>query len=181
MAWTDIFGDRPLPGYQRTYFSEAENRQIFGNALTTSMEHERQVNWQLASSYCRAMAYVYPLHFFKYEVAAVVDNFLKCKCPGDNYYVYVRSTDDAQHMSGDIFAMLCALDEKIEELRVRYRQREGRDLEIVIISDHGNNHAGSGRRVAVRDFLKHAGYRVTRVHCQTEGRRAPDLRHRVLG
>ena len=25
VAWTDIFGDRPLPGYQRTYFSAAAN------------------------------------------------------------------------------------------------------------------------------------------------------------
>ena len=25
VAWTDIFGDRPLPGYQRTYYSEAAN------------------------------------------------------------------------------------------------------------------------------------------------------------
>ena len=28
VAWTDIFGDRPLPGYQRTYFSTAANSQI---------------------------------------------------------------------------------------------------------------------------------------------------------
>src|ERR1035441_275508 len=26
VAWTDIFGDRPLPGYQRTYYSAAANR-----------------------------------------------------------------------------------------------------------------------------------------------------------
>src|ERR1700743_1847798 len=28
VAWTDIFGDRPLPGYQRTYFSVAANSMI---------------------------------------------------------------------------------------------------------------------------------------------------------
>ena len=28
VAWTDIFGNRPLPGYQRTYFSAAANTEI---------------------------------------------------------------------------------------------------------------------------------------------------------
>jgi hypothetical protein len=40
VAWTDIFGDRPLPGYQRTYFSTAANSQIIINGITTTMEHE---------------------------------------------------------------------------------------------------------------------------------------------
>ena len=64
----------------------------------------------------------------------------------ENYYAYMRSTDDAQHMSGDIFAMLCMLDEKLKGLRARYKAREGRDLEILILSDHGHNHAGPGKR-----------------------------------
>ena len=162
VAWTDIFGDRPLPGYQRTYFSEAENRQIPGSSLTISMEHERQMHWQAESAYLRAMAYVYPLHTFKYELRQMTRAFLESTDDGGNYYVYLRSTDDAQHTAGDIFAMLSLLDENLEELRTTYRAREGRDLEILIISDHGNNRAGAGKRVEVRSFLKTAGYRIAR-------------------
>ncbi|MDB6022015.1 MAG: hypothetical protein JWQ04_1872 [Pedosphaera sp.] len=160
VAWTDMFGDRPLPGYQRTYFSEAENRVISMNSLTSSMERERQVNWQMESGYRRAMGYVYPLHCFKYELREMAEKFLNCKSAEDNYYAYVRSTDDAQHTSGDIFAMLCMLDEKLKDVRAAYQAREGRELEILILSDHGNNHAGAGQRVQVRAFLENAGYRV---------------------
>src|ERR1035437_7265398 len=38
VAWTEILGDRPLPGYQRTYFSEAANLEVVHNGITTSME-----------------------------------------------------------------------------------------------------------------------------------------------
>ena len=58
--------------------------------------------------------------------------------------------------------MLCALDAKLQELRAIYRAREGKDLEILLLSDHGNNHAGGGKRVAVGIFLKAAGYRMVK-------------------
>ena len=161
VAWTDIFGDRPLPGYQRTYFSEAANLEMSVNGITTSMEHERQMHWQVENGFLRTLGYVYPSHTYQYEVHELVKNFLNTKSGGDNYYAYIRTPDDAQHLSRDILAMLCALDEKLQELRAIYKAREGRDLEILILSDHGNNHAGVGQRVEIRTFLKKAGYRIT--------------------
>ena len=58
--------------------------------------------------------------------------------------------------------MLCTLDKKLRELRARYKAQEGRELEILIISDHGSNHAGPAKRIPVRAFLKRAGYRITK-------------------
>ncbi len=162
VAWTDIFGDRPLPGYQRTYFSNAQNREISENSVTSNMEHERQMHWQVESGLRRALAYVYPLWAFKYELREVANAFLNSRDAGENYYAYLRTTDDAQHMSGDIFAMLGMLDDKLKELRALYRAREGRELEILIISDHGHNRAGAGKRVEIRPFLESAGYRVAK-------------------
>jgi hypothetical protein len=52
VAWTEIFGDRPLPGYQRTYYSEAANAQIAINGVASTMEHEHQMDWQEQDS-CR--------------------------------------------------------------------------------------------------------------------------------
>ena len=69
VAWTDIFGDRPLPGYQRTYFSAAANAEISINGVTTSMEHERQMDWQVGNGFQRAMGYLFPLQTYKYETA----------------------------------------------------------------------------------------------------------------
>ena len=162
VAWTEILGDRPLPGYQRTYFCEALNSTIVINGVTTSMEHERQMDWEVENGFLRAMGYVFPVHMFQYEAHELVENFLNTKSQADNYYAYIRSTDDAQHLSRDILAMLCALDGKLNELRARYKAIEGRDLEILILSDHGNNHAGPGKRIQVRSFLKKAGYRITK-------------------
>ncbi len=162
VAWTEILGNRPLPGYQRTYFSEAANLEIFQNGITTSMEYEKQMTWQVTGGFLRTLGYIFPRSTFKYEVHELLKNFLNATNQGDTYYAYLRSPDDAQHLSADILAMLCTLDEKLQELRLTYRAREGRELEILILSDHGNNHAGPAKRVEIRTFLKRAGYRLTK-------------------
>ena len=161
VAWTEMFGDRPLPGYQRTYFNTAANRLIVINPLTTTMEHERQMTWQVESSLIRTLGYVFPRLTYKYELHDLFKKFLRAQNQGDYFYAYIRTTDDAQHLSVDIQAFLCVLDEKLEALRARYRKQEGRELEILLISDHGNNKAGPAKRVEVRRFLKNAGYRIT--------------------
>ena len=160
VAWTDIFGDRPLPGYQRTYFSAAANSQMAINGVTTTMEHERQMHWQVQDGFRRAMGYLSPYHLYQYETRELVRNFLESRETGDNYYAYIRTSDDAQHLDRDIFAMLVELDQQLQGLRAECRKQEGRDLQIVILSDHGNNHAGRGERVAVVPFLEKAGYRI---------------------
>jgi hypothetical protein len=162
VAWTEVFGDRPLPGYQRTYYSAAANRQIVINPLTTTMEHERQMTWQLESALIRTLGYVFPRLTYKYELHDLFKQFLCAQNKGDYFYAYIRTTDDAQHLSVDIRAFLCSLDERLEELRACYRAQEGRELEILMLSDHGNNQAGPAKRIEVRSFLKKAGYRITK-------------------
>ena len=160
IAWTDIFGDRPLPGYQRIYYSAAANAEIFNSGITTTMEYERQMDWQVESGFRRGMGYLFPSHAYEYEVGQMSQNFWNTASAGTNYYAYIRASDDAQHLDRDIFTMLCRLDRELQELRARYRAREGRELQIVMLSDHGHNHAGRGRRVAVRSFLEQAGYHI---------------------
>jgi hypothetical protein len=160
VAWTHIFGDRPLPGYQRTYFSVAANSQIVVNGITSTMEHESQMSWQNENNMLRTMGYMYPVHTFAYEIHETIRNFWD-DTNDDNFYVYIRASDDAQHLDRNIFDMLCSLDEQLQDMRARYKKQEGRDLEILIISDHGHNHADTFRRVQVRPFLEQAGYRVT--------------------
>lgn len=162
VAWTEILGNRPLPGYQRTYFSAAANAEIYLNGIATSMEYERQMTWQMPGGIRRSLGYGFPGHTFNYEVRELIKSFLSATNQGDTFYAYVRSPDDGQHMFSDILAMMSSLDKELRELRATYRQREGRELEILIVSDHGNNHAGPAQRVQIKPFLKKAGYRVTR-------------------
>jgi hypothetical protein len=160
VAWTDIFGNHPLPGYQRTYFSAAANSLISHNGVTTTVEYERQMDWQVESSFIRSMGYIYSAHTFEYELHELVKNFWNARTKDGNYYAYIRSSDDAQHLDRNIFSLLCLLDKQLQDLRARYKMREGHDLQIVILSDHGHNHAGSGQRVKIQSFLEKAGYRI---------------------
>jgi Type I phosphodiesterase / nucleotide pyrophosphatase len=162
VAWTEIFGDRPLPGYQRTYYSDAAHSQISINGVTTTMEHERQMNWQVQDGFLRTMGYVFPSHMYQYEVGEMIKHFREAGGAGGNFYAYIRASDDAQHMGRDIFGMLCELDRQLQGLRQEYRRQEGRELEIVILSDHGNNHAGRGKRVEIRAYLEKAGYHISK-------------------
>ena len=161
VAWTDIFGDRPLPGYQRTYYSATANAEMSINGLTSTVEHERQMNWQMENNFVRGMGYIYSVHTFQYEVFELEKNFFNKNNTNLDYYIYFRSSDDAQHMDRDILSLLASLDQQLQVLRARYQAREGHDLQILILSDHGHNHAGRGERVQIKTCLENAGYRVT--------------------
>lgn len=169
VAWTDIFGDRPLPGYQRTFFSTAANSQIAYNGLTTTVEHERQMNWETDDNFVRSMGYLQSGTTFKFELQQMIKGFLNAQGTNANYYVYIRSSDDAQHMDQDILLMLCTLDGQLQDLSANYAASQGHDLQIVILSDHGHNHAGRGERVEVKKYLENAGYRITRsIHAPND-------------
>jgi hypothetical protein len=86
VAWTDIFGNRPLPGYQRTYFSTAANSQISLNGVTTTLEHEKQMDWQVESGFIRSMGYIYSAHVFEYEMRKLVKNFWNTRSTNADYY-----------------------------------------------------------------------------------------------
>ncbi|HTX21851.1 MAG TPA: hypothetical protein VMD27_08355 [Candidatus Aquilonibacter sp.] len=161
VAWTDIYGNRPLPGYQRTYFSVAGNSEIFQNGVTTTVEHEWQMDWQVQSGFIRSAGYIYSAHTFDYETHEMIKNFWDTKNTNADYYTYIRASDDAQHLDRDIFSLLCLLDEQLQNLRARYKTQTGHDLQILILSDHGHNHAGPGQRVKVQSFLENAGYNIT--------------------
>jgi hypothetical protein len=106
------------------------------------------------------MGYIYSAHVFEYEMRRLVKKFWNTRDTNADYYAYLRTSDDAQHLDRDIFSLLCLLDKQLQDLRARYKAEEGRDLQIVILSDHGHNHAGSGQRVKIREFLEKGGYRI---------------------
>jgi hypothetical protein len=162
VAWTDIFGNHPLPGYQRTYYSAAANSLIALNGVTTTVEHERQMDFQVQNGVYRAMGYLFPVHAFRHEMRELAANFWESARPASNYYAYFRASDDAQHLDRDIFGLLCELDRNLQHLRTQYQARAGRDLEIVILSDHGHNHAGRGIRAQEGAFLEQSGYHVVK-------------------
>jgi hypothetical protein len=116
VAWTDIFGDRPLPGYQRTYFSEAANS---GNVRQRHhhLDGARKTDALGGGERFPSHAWVMSIRPTRINMRCMnwLETFSMPKTTGDNYYAYIRTPDDAQHLSRDVFAMLCALDEKLQE------------------------------------------------------------------
>jgi hypothetical protein len=161
-SWSEILDDQPPPGYQRTYFDASKDSEVALNGVTSSEEYEEQMTWQMAGGFHRILGYVAPQHAFRYEINSVIKDFLQTRDGRVNYYALIHTTDSAQHLSGDIFWMLSTIDERLQQLRAAYRASEGKELEILLLSDHGNNHAGGGKRVGVRHFLKSAGYRISK-------------------
>ncbi|HLX69858.1 MAG TPA: hypothetical protein VKV04_09555 [Verrucomicrobiae bacterium] len=161
-SWSELLGNQPPPGYQRTYFDADKNSEVSLNGVTSSEEYEEDMTWQMEGGFHRVLGYIAPQHAFRYEVNNIIKDFLKTRDGRTNYYALIHTTDSAQHLSGDIFSMLSTLDERLQQLRTVYRASEGKDLEILLLSDHGNNHAGGGKRVGVRHFLNSAGYRITK-------------------
>ena len=107
VAWTDIFGDQPLPGYQRTYYSEAANKEVSINGVTTTMEHERQMDYQLQNGIFRALGYLHPVDTCRLEMFNAVRAFRRTRSDRRDFFVYLRGTDDAQHLDRDIMKLLC--------------------------------------------------------------------------
>src|SRR6267143_726974 len=79
IAWTEILGNRPVPGYQRTYFSAAADSEVFQNGVTTSMEYEKQMTWQVKGGMRRVMSYVWPQRAYRYELNELAKDFLNSR------------------------------------------------------------------------------------------------------
>src|SRR5688572_8483167 len=161
VAWTEMLGNEPLPGYSRSYFDISAGKFVVQNGVTSTMEYELQMHFQEENGWARARGYAFPKEGFNRELRRFLDDFTQNSSGIDTYYAMLRTTDYAQHMSADIARILQQLDEHLGQLQLDYRRQTGRDLEILILSDHGNNRGGPGKRLPIRRFLKRAGYRIS--------------------
>src|SRR5215469_4356097 len=50
-SWSEILGNQPPPGYQRTYFSTSRNLEVSLNGVTSSEEYEKQMTWQMEDGF----------------------------------------------------------------------------------------------------------------------------------
>ena len=84
-AWTEILGNLPAPGYQRTYFSAATRSQVSLNGVTTSAEYEKQMTWQMQGGLRRVTSYGSPARAFRYELNEMVKSFLQSNAGTTNF------------------------------------------------------------------------------------------------
>jgi hypothetical protein len=105
--------------------------------------------------------YLNPMKLAERELQAIRERFLsEQNLP--TVYAYMLSTDTLQHTQGDITPLLCMISGTIDGIIADYRKLTGKNPEIAIVSDHGNNHHDHGKLIDVRKRLRKARFHVAR-------------------
>jgi len=162
VAWHDIMGVQPPPGYQRIYYSVRQN-DVVGELLDAirPIEYERRMDFAFGTKFHHLAAYLMSNQVARKEVDVDVKEFLR-RGGRPTIYAYNVGPDALQHTRGDLDKYLSHLDAKLAELQRTYRARTGRDVEILILSDHGHNRAISADFLPVVEALESQGFRTVR-------------------
>lgn len=76
------------------------------------------------------------------------------------YFAFIVNTDLLSHTSGEtaLMGFMSSLDKRIKLLRDRFRARYKRDLEVVLVSDHGNSYSTPIRMIGATSKLRKRGW-----------------------
>lgn len=162
VSWADILQLVPPRGYQRCYYSYAKNGVQGDSALSDlsgAADYEKSMHWHLEGFIEHLTGFLFPNYAFEEELKEIEASFFKAQNTR-NFYAYVISTDDIQHMAGDVIGLLLQLDQLVKNIEQRYTQITGEKLEVVLLSDHGHNEAYPGKRVDVSELLERLHYRL---------------------
>lgn len=161
LAWSDILGLIPQRSYQPLHYSYARN-ELAGAEGFESMgdtpEYARRMDWHLKGSWTNLAGYLFPRRIFRMELARIREAFLASD-DRPEFYALLTTLDYAVHMSRDIRGYLCETDAWLAALRREHLSRTGRELEVLILSDHGTDDVPPRRAPAV-EHLRRRGFRV---------------------
>lgn len=162
VSWHDIMGVQPPPGYQRVFYSARQNA-VVGELLDAirPIEYERRMDFAFGTKFHHLGAYLISNQVARNEVDVDVKEFLK-RGGRPTIYAYNVGPDALQHTRGDLDKYLAHLDRRLAELQRTYRTRTGRDLEILMLSDHGHNRAVSAGFLPVVEALAQEGFHAAR-------------------
>jgi hypothetical protein len=159
------FGVPPAEGYEIHYFDRRQNEMVGGSPFGY---RERGFAWKdmFHSSGRNLVAklamYATPGRTARWEVRQAEKTVLSSRLPW--IMAYVGSTDGFQHVRGDraTVRFLLDLDRNLVRLRERHREETGRELRLVLFSDHGNGREKVRGASGFRRLLRGAGLRVVR-------------------
>lgn len=163
IAWSEVFGIDPPPGYQRVYFELDKGRTV-GGVLDgiRPIEFELRMHLGFAQKTHHLASYLSPRRTARGELAALERAFFESRGT-DTFYAYLPAPDALQHVRGDVKQYLRWLDAELDRILERYRAAFGRELELALVSDHGNNGRVNAPLVDLAKFLREHGYHVGRT------------------
>lgn len=162
IAWHAIFGVYPPAGYQRVHYSTRHNA-VLGDALSAirPIEYEERMDHAFDTKFHHLGAYLISWPVARGEVDSDVERILASR-DRRTVYLYNVGPDALQHTRGDVAQYLDHLDRRLTELLQRYRDRTGRTLEVIVLSDHGHNRARDAAFVPVVESLAAHGFVTAR-------------------
>lgn len=162
-AFSDIFQAPAPPGCQRFHYDKKLNKLIGG--VATDLGHpsafEEKMHVAFTKKSHHMAAYLRPLLTFKQELNITLKRFWAEKDSPD-FYAYLLGPDAILHMNGRIHEALTFLNDSLVALQLRYQKETGQKLEIIILSDHGNNFAIHGQRIKIKKYLKDNGWHLSK-------------------
>lgn len=162
IAWHAILGVYPPAGYQRVYYSNRHNT-VLGDALSAirPIEYEERMDYAFDTKFHHLGAYLISWPIARREVNTDVESILRTR-NRETVYLYNVGPDALQHTRGDVQRYLDHLDTRLAELLARYRERTGRDLEVIVLSDHGHNRAREAEFAPMVETLASHGFEAGR-------------------
>ncbi len=159
ISWHDIFGVLPPRGYQRIFYSNGQN-DVIGGALDAirPIEFEDRMDMAFGTKFHHLSAYIASNTVARNEIDVATRDFFRVS-GRSTVYVYNVGPDALQHTRGNLIEYLTHLDTKLTWLQGEYRRRTGRDLEIVVLSDHGHNRSIDAKFLPILKTLEARGYR----------------------
>ena len=158
IAWSEIFRTPAPPGYQRVYYKLDAGKTVGGPIdPIRPIEFEKRMHLGFEQKAHHVSSYMTPGRAARSELTTLTQTFFKSRGI-ETFYAYLPAPDALQHVRGDVTRYLQALDAAMTRMLVEYRQRTGMDLELVLVSDHGNNRRWQAENLDLAQFLKNRGY-----------------------
>lgn len=162
IAWHAIFDLQPPAGYQRIYYSLHHNA-VLGEQFDQlrPIEYEQRMDAAFDTKFHHVGAYLISGRTARRELETDARLLLQMR-GRETAYIYNVGPDALQHTHGDLDAYLAQLDRTLSQLLDRYRERTGRELEVLLLSDHGHNRAANATFIPVTEALRAKGFEVAR-------------------
>jgi predicted AlkP superfamily phosphohydrolase/phosphomutase len=147
--WDHLLGLGPEPGFTKAFFDPTiktedglgqENGSILAH-FSKEPEYERAVDFKVDGALEHLSTFIWTDTMARYLLESLESNFFKFSKSGrDVYFALIINSDLLSHIEGELPLMkfLSEVEDRIDSIQNKYRKVYGRDLEVILVSDHGN-------------------------------------------
>mgnify|MGYP002624014866 CR=1 FL=1 len=155
-------GAPPIPGYETRHYSHRDDR-VYPGSDPSGYGWKRMFQVVTDTFGEKTSLYLTPGRRAR-RILEEIEQVLTASERPSVVLAHLSPTDVLMHLRGDAatYRVVVAAAESFERLRLAHRERFGRPLEIVVVSDHGNGAVGEKVRYTdgLRDALRQAGFEL---------------------